>query len=237
MRLLSTASNAASSVSNTRAVPRNVSTFLPAILTTAPSGARLPRRIARPPFGLIGFESGRTTSCPFGSIIASASSPIVLPVTVGAELLRMPASFNRLAISRAPPALYISVATKRPLGFKSANSGTVLLMRSKSSMFSSRPASRAIARRCSTALVEPPVAATDAIALSIESRVMSWRGRTLRFSRSITSAPASRPMRAFSGSSAGTSLKPIAEMPRNSATVDIVFAVNCPPHAPAPGHA
>ncbi len=26
-------------------------------------------------------------------------------------------------------------------------------------------------------------------------------------------------------------------MPRNSSIVDIVFAVNWPPHAPAPGHA
>ena len=42
------------------------------------------------------------------------------------------------------------------------------LMRSKSSMSSATPASRAIASRCSTALVDPPVAATDAIAFSID---------------------------------------------------------------------
>ena len=39
-------------------------------------------------------------------------------------------------------------------------------MRSKSSMSSSTPASRAMASRCSTALVEPPVAQTEAIAFS-----------------------------------------------------------------------
>src|SRR5690349_2216339 len=39
------------------------------------------------------------------------------------------------------------------------------------------------------------------------------------------------------GSMAGTPLKPIGESPINSITVDMVFAVYCPPQAPAPGHA
>jgi hypothetical protein len=38
-------------------------------------------------------------------------------------------------------------------------------------------------------------------------------------------------------SSAGIALRPAGLRPRNSSTVDIVFAVNWPPHAPAPGHA
>ncbi len=32
-------------------------------------------------------------------------------------------------------------------------------------------------------------------------------------------------------------LKPIGEMPKNSKAMDMVFAVNCPPHEPAPGQA
>jgi len=41
----------------------------------------------------------------------------------------------------------------------------------------------------------------------------------------------------FAGSVAGTSFRPAGLMPRNSSAIAIVFAVNCPPHAPAPGHA
>ena len=39
------------------------------------------------------------------------------------------------------------------------------------------------------------------------------------------------------GSIAGTIALPIGEMPITSNAVAIVFAVNWPPHAPAPGHA
>ena len=63
------------------------------------------------------------------------------------------------------------MATNRPPGFKSAISGVRELIASKSSMVNSTPASRAIASRCSTALVEPPVAATATMAFSIALRV------------------------------------------------------------------
>jgi hypothetical protein len=36
---------------------------------------------------------------------------------------------------------------------------------------------------------------------------------------------------------AGTLLNPTGEIPINSMIVDMVLAVNCPPHAPAPGQA
>ena len=62
-------------------------------------------------------------------------------------------------------------------------------MRSKSSIVKSIPKSRAIATRCSTAFVEPPVAATEATAFSNDSFVTSERGVTL----SRTSCTASRP--------------------------------------------
>ena len=55
--------------------------------------------------------------------------------------------------------------------------GVLEEMRSKSSMSSSTPASRATASRCRTPLVEPPLVATAAIAFSSDSRVMMSLGR------------------------------------------------------------
>src|SRR3712207_8417548 len=54
------------------------------------------------------------------------------------------------------------------------------LFRSNSSIETGIPNSAAIAGRCRTAFVEPPVAATDAIALSNERRVTTWLGRMSR---------------------------------------------------------
>ena len=42
---------------------------------------------------------------------------------------------------------------------------------------------------------------------------------------------------ALRGSVAGTIEKPAGEMPSTSNAIAIVFAVNCPPQAPAPGDA
>ena len=53
-----------SSLSNTRAGPRCCARSVPDSLSTAPSGARLPKRITRPPCGLSGRSIGRTTSWP-----------------------------------------------------------------------------------------------------------------------------------------------------------------------------
>jgi hypothetical protein len=49
-------------------------------------------------------------------------------------------------------------------------------MRSKSSIVHSTPAAWAIARKCSTALVEPPVAMITATAFSSDLRVTMSRG-------------------------------------------------------------
>ena len=108
-------------------------------------------------------------------------------------------------------------------------------IRSKSSMSISIPASRATASRCSTPLVEPPEAHTVAIAFSIDSRVITWPA--LRSSRSAASAnrPASRATSDLSPFIAGTIAEPIGEIPITSNAQAIVLAVNCPPHAPAPG--
>ena len=110
-------------------------------------------------------------------------------------------------------------------------------MRSKSSIVSSTPASFASASRCRTAFVEPPVAATQATAFSMDSRVMTRLGLRSSSSRRITSLPQSSAAWPFFPSSAGTIEVPIAEMPSISKAVDIVLAVNWPPHAPAPGEA
>ena len=53
----------------------------------------------------------------------------------------------------------------------------------------------------------------------------------------MASRPAASAASALDGCSAGIPLSPAGLIPRKSSAVDIVFAVNCPPHAPAPGHA
>ena len=77
-----TAAMASSSDSKTRAGPSWWTRSWPESFTTQPSGARLPRRMARPPVGLSGSSSGRTTRWPSVSSASRACSPIVLPVTV-----------------------------------------------------------------------------------------------------------------------------------------------------------
>ena len=57
-----------------------------------------------PPDFFSGFESGLITSCLGVSFACAASSAIVLPVTVSASPCRRPASSNRLASTRMPPA-------------------------------------------------------------------------------------------------------------------------------------
>ena len=108
---------------------------------------------------------------------------------------------------------------------------------SKSSIVKSIASSFAIATRWRTPFVEPPVAATEAAAFSIEAFVMICEGRTSRRTRSTTSRPASADASFFDESSAGMSFRPPGLIPRNSSAVAIVFAVNWPPHAPAAGQA
>ncbi len=110
-------------------------------------------------------------------------------------------------------------------------------MVSKSSIESGMPSSQAIARRWRTPLVDPPLAATPAIALSIDARVMTCDGRTSSRTSRMTSSPAATHAASLSGWVAGTPLRPAGLIPRMSSAIDIVLAVNWPPHAPAPGHA
>src|SRR5450759_431318 len=232
----STAANAAISPSKTRAGPECFRRSCPASFTTQPSGASEPRRIASPPVFLSGRVMSRTTCCPGVSRASAASSRSERPVTVTA-CLRKPASLSRFAMRREPPARERSGAVNRPPGFRSTKSGVRAEIASKSSRTSGTPASRAIARRCRTAFVEPPVAAQDVIAFSKAARVRIFAGVRPSARRSMTSRPAARATRAFAGAVAGTSFAPIGEMPRNVSAVAMVFAVNWPPHAPAPGQA
>ena len=131
----------------------------------------------------------------------------------------------------------MSFACQRPHGFMSAMIGVRAEIRSKSSIVKSMPKSRAIATRWSTAFVEPPVAATDATAFSKDSFVTSDRGVTSSRTSCTARRPSSYAASSFARCIAGMPLVPKGESPRKSRIVDIVLAVNCPPHAPAPGHA
>ena len=193
--------------------------------------------MSRPPCGFTGSSTVETTSCPAASAARAASSATVRPVTVAAPPSSSPAPSSRAASSRTPPAACMSVATKRPHGFMSAITGVRALMRSKSSRSSSTPASRATASRCSTALVDPPVATARVTPLVMDARVRICRAVTPRRTRSTARRPQSRATPALAGSVAGTEPLPIGEMPIASKTVAMVLAVNCPPHEPAPGHA
>jgi hypothetical protein len=120
---------------------------------------------------------------------------------------------------------------------RSATIGVRAEIASKSSMVKSISSSFAIATRWRTPLVEPPVAAIDAAAFSRAAFVMIWDGLTSRRTRSRTSLPAASDALFLERSSAGMSFWPAGLMPRNSSAVAMVFAVNCPPQAPAAGHA
>ena len=85
--------------------------------------------------------------------------------------------------------------------------------------------------------MEPPVAARATIAFSSASRVMIDDGLVSLRTRSRISRPACSAAAGFAGSSAGMSFAPEGLIPRNSSSVAIVFAVNWPPQAPAPGQA
>ena len=51
----------------------------------------------------------------------------------------------------------------------------------------------------------------------------------------MTISPQRAAALSLSGCSAGMPFRPAGERPRISRTIDIVLAVYCPPHAPAPG--
>ena len=104
--------------------------------------------------------------------------------------LSSPAWASRAATRRMPPARSRSDAMKRPPGTTSVSVGVFAEMASKSSIVSAMPASRAIASRCSTAFVDPAVAATAVIALSNAARVRILLGRRSSATSFMTISPA-----------------------------------------------
>ena len=125
-------------------------------------------------------------------------SAIVLPVIVMQSPCSTPASSRSFITCGMPPARCRSTARYLPEGFRSQSTGTFLRTRSKSSMVHSTPAACAMARKCSTALVEPPMAMITATAFSIASRVTMSRGFRSSFTASISTRADSRADAVFS---------------------------------------
>ncbi len=102
-------------------------------------------------------------------------------------------------------------------------------------MVRSTSASWAMARRCSTALVEPPKAMTTAMAFSNASLVMICRAVIPCRSSPMTASPDLRAKPSRRRSVAGGAAEPGMDMPMASATDAMVLAVYIPPQAPSPG--
>mmetsp|Transcript_15904 Transcript_15904/g.41237 ORF Transcript_15904/g.41237 Transcript_15904/m.41237 type:complete len:264 (+) Transcript_15904:302-1093(+) len=233
----SRAASMSSSLSKQRATPSKTRPSLPVILATEPSGARLPYRIWMWPSGLMGVSSGMITCWPsLRSGQPARFSAIVLPVTVMQEPSMKPFCMRYLSTAGVPPTLCRSSMTYLPEGFRSAMKGTRLETFWKSSMLSGTLQALAIASRCSTALVEPPVAMMSTIAFSNAARVMMSRGLRSIFMRLSSAAPAIRHSSRFRGSSAGMEEEYGNVMPIASMAEAMVLAVYMPPQAPAPGH-
>ena len=71
----------------------------------------------------------------------------------------------------------------------------------------------AVASRCSTALVEPPVAITPEMAFSKLRRVTRERGVLPLRTSSMTSLPLSKATSSFRASMAGMPFQPMGDMP------------------------
>ena len=129
------------------------------------------------------------------------------------------------------------MVTKRPEGLRSQSTGTRARIVSKSSRARGTSAAWAIARRCSTAFVEPPIAITTEIAFSSAFRVRIFRAVRPRRIASASTRADSAVLSAFSASSAAIVDEPVRLIPSASKAEDMVLAVYIPPQAPAPGMA
>ena len=126
----------------------------------------------------MGLSMGRITSWSArgASGMSFKFSATVLPVMVMQSPCNKPAFSKTFMTCGIPPALCRSTAKYLPLGFKSQITGIFLRMRSKSSMVHSTSAVCAMAKKCNTALVEPPVAMMTATAFSMDFLVTMSRG-------------------------------------------------------------
>ncbi len=110
-------------------------------------------------------------------------------------------------------------------------------IRVKSSRVSGTPTASAMARRWSTALVDPPSTMLTVMAFSKASLVMIRRGVRPSSSRWSTASPARRQSSRLSDEIASWAELPGRLMPSASMADAIVLAVYMPPHEPGPGMA
>ena len=94
-----------------------------------------------------------------------------------------------------------------------------------------------MARKCSTALVDPPVAMISDTAFSMELRVMMSRGRIPRRTASTRTRADSAVLSAFSASGLAMVDEDINDMPSASNEELMVLAVYMPPQEPVEGQA
>ena len=107
----------------------------------------------------------------------------------------------------------------------------------KSSNVNSISAALAIAKKCNTALVDPPIIVTKRIAFSNDLRVTISKGLISFSKRTLIALPAAIDPAFFASPSAGFEELYGKAIPKASIAEAIVFAVYIPPHAPAPGQA
>ena len=233
-----TAAIASSSDSKTRAGPSWWRRSWPASLTTQPSGARFPRRIASPPVGLIGSSSGRTTRWP------SASAGVARVLADGPAgdrgrvAVQQPGLEQALGQRRATPPACVEVDRDvLPAGLevgeqRGALADAVEVVDAQRST----PASRATASRCRTR-VGRAAAGRDRGDRVLQRLARDDLARALAArSTSITSRPASSADLGL-GRVLGRDHRtaPSGEMPMTSKAIAIVLAVNWPPQAPGAG--
>ena len=94
-----------------------------------------------------------------------------------------------------------------------------------------------MAKKCKTALVEPPRIVTNLIAFSSDSFVMTSKGLISFSSNNRIASPALIDSNFFASPVAGFDELKGKVIPKASIAEAIVFAVYIPPQAPAPGQA
>ena len=162
---------------------------------------------------------------------------MVLPVTVKQSPCNIPCASIYFKTPGTPPTLCKSSIKYLPEGFKSARNGVVSLICWKSFKVNSICAAFAIAKKCSTALVEPPNTVTNRTAFSSDLRVTISDGLISFSMRCLSAAPTRAHSAVLLVETAGLELVYGKLIPKASMALAIVFAVYIPPQAPAPGQA
>ena len=134
-----------------------------------------------------------------------------------------------------PPIRISSDMEYRPLGRRSASTGTRAPMRVKSSSSSGTSAACAMASRCSTALVEPASAMVVTMAFSKASRHRMSDGLMPRRTSCSTARPARSASSRLVRDTASCAELLARLMPSASIAEAMVFAVYMPPQLPGPG--